>query len=231
MIREAETRSASKGVVLRTTRWQLPPHGTLATRLAETAPTWGRAVAPLAEWVVRALWKTTNKPTRRAAPATRLTQHRRRQAKVCTSTTTVSLPPSPPSICRGCGARIKSRKNYCATCGVTVSKEGLIEAAKLGRIAGHSPEARARQAEKQRQHAAEVKKWKPSDQPDWLTEGFYREKIQPCLAAITVPTISSALRVSEPYAARIRANRYLPHPRHWKMLAGLVGISGKVASE
>jgi hypothetical protein len=31
---------------------------------------------------------------------------------------------------------------------MTFSKEGLIEAAKLGRVAGHSAEARADQAEK-----------------------------------------------------------------------------------
>jgi len=92
-------------------------------------------------------------------------------------------------------------------------------------MAGHSPEARARQAEKQHRHATAVKAWNSSDQPDWLTEKTYREKIQPGLAGITVPTISSALGISEPYAAQIRAGRYLPHPRHWQSLARLVGIS------
>jgi len=195
----------------------------LAARLAETAPNWGRAVAPLAEWVARTLWRTTLKPTRRSGPATRLTQQHRRQAKGDTCTPKVG-PPRPPSICRGCGVSIKSGKSYCAACGITVSREGLIEAAKLGRIAGHSPEARARQAEKQRQHAAAVKSWHPSDKPGWLTEKVFREQIQPRLAAITVRTISSALGVSEPYASLIRAKRYLPHPRHWQTLAGLVGI-------
>jgi len=89
-------------------------------------------------------------------------------------------------------------------------------------VAGHSPEARARQAEKQRRHAAELKAWKPSDKPDWLNEETYREKIQPRLAAITVPAISSALGISQPYAAEIRAGRCLPHPRHWQNLARLV---------
>jgi len=80
-------------------------------------------------------------------------------------------------------------KSFCAACGVTVSREGLIEAAKLGRIAGHSPEARWRQAEKQRQHAAEAKKWKPSNKPEWLTEKAFCEQIQPRLATLTVPII------------------------------------------
>jgi hypothetical protein len=30
--------------------------------------------------------------------------------------------------------------------------------------------------------------------------------------------------ISEPYAAEIRAGRYLPHPRHWQTLARLVGV-------
>jgi CRISPR-associated endonuclease Cas1 len=198
---------------------------TFAARLAETAPNWGRAVAPLAEWVARTLWKSTHKPTRRSGPATRLTQHHRRQAKGGTSEPRVSLPPRPPSICRACGVTIKYGKSYCPTCVVTVSREGLIEAAKLGRIAGHSPEARARQAEKQRQHAAAVKSWHPSGKPEWLTEQVFREQIQPLLAAITVPAISSALGVSEPYASLIRAKRYLPHPRHWMALLRLTGYT------
>ena len=37
--------------------------GSFAIRLSETAATWGRAVAPIAEWVARALWPTAKKPT------------------------------------------------------------------------------------------------------------------------------------------------------------------------
>ena len=112
---------------------------------------------------------------------------------------------------------------WLASCGVVFSRAGLIEAAKLGRVAGHSPEARARQAEKQRRHATALKAWNPSDKPDWLTED--RERIQPRIAGITVPAIASTLGVSQPYAAEIRAGRYMPHPRHWLSLARVVGIS------
>lgn len=104
----------------------------------------------------------------------------------------------------------------------------MIEAAKLGRVKGHSPEARARQAEKQRRHAATVKSWNPSDKPDWITEEVYREKVQPKLSNVTVRAISLKLGVSEPYAAEIRAGRYLPHPRHWLTLANLVGFGQTV---
>ena len=101
----------------------------------------------------------------------------------------------------------------------------MIESARLGRVKGHSPEARARQAEKQRRHAAAAKSWNPSDKPEWLTEEIYRENVQPKLSTVTVRTISSNLGISEPYAAEIHSGRYLPHPRHWQQLAMLVGTS------
>jgi CRISPR associated protein Cas1 len=56
--------------------------GSFAVRLSETAATWGRAVAPIAEWVARELWSTTKKPTSSLAPAIRLTQNHKRQPKV-----------------------------------------------------------------------------------------------------------------------------------------------------
>ncbi len=133
-------------------------------------------------------------------------------------------------VCRVCGESIKFGRSYCASCAVTVSKEGLMKAAQLGRVAGHSREARARQAEKQRRHAAAKRAWRPSDQPAWLDEQTYLQKIQPRLIGITVPFIASALSISEPYAAEIRAGRCLPHPRHWQTLARLVGVSPDMQS-
>ena len=199
--------------------------GSFAVHLSETAPVWGRAVAPVAEWVSRTLWSMIPKPVRPSSVATRLTQSHRRQAEGAPSTLRAEPPPQPPSVCRVCGMSINLGRSYCASCAVTVSRQGLIEAAKLGRVAGHSREARARQAEAQRRHAAAKRAWQASSQPAWLDKDFYLRKIQPLLSGITVPAISSALGVSEPYAAEIRAGRYLPHPRHWLTLARLAGVS------
>jgi len=195
----------------------------LCAELSQTAPVWGKLVAPWAEYVARTLWSRAARASR--SLATPLTQQHRREAKGGAPTPSADLPPRPPAVCRDCGAAIRPGRSFCASCGVVFSRSGLIKAAKLGRVAGHSPEARARQAEKQRQHAAELKAWKPSEKPDWLTEEVYRERIQPRLASITVPAIASALGVSQPYAAEIRTGRYLPHPRHWLALARLVGVS------
>jgi helix-turn-helix protein len=86
----------------------------------------------------------------------------------------------------------------------------------------------ARPAEAQRQHAAAKLAWQASSQPAWLDKDFYLRKIQPLLSGVTVPVLASALGISEPYAAEIRAGRYLPHPRHWLALARLVGVSPAV---
>jgi CRISPR-associated endonuclease Cas1 len=200
--------------------------GTFAAQLSETAPMWARAIAPIAEGVARTL-SGVPRPKGKSGPATRLTQRHKREAKGRPPLPPTKPFPSPPAVCRICGAAIGQGLSYCATCARAASKEALIEAAKLGRVAGHTSAARERQAKKQRQHADEIKRWNPSEQPDWLTEDFYREKIQPKLAGVTVPVIASTLGVSLPYAALIRAGRYLPHPRHWQTLTTLVGLSSE----
>src|SRR5262249_10858155 len=52
-----------------------------ATRLSQTTGAWGRAVAPVAEWVARQLWSTTRKRLHRDLPPTRLTQSHKREAE------------------------------------------------------------------------------------------------------------------------------------------------------
>jgi CRISPR-associated endonuclease Cas1 len=198
--------------------------GSFAMRLSETGPTWGRAVAPIAEWVSRTLWSTLRKPGGQRFPATRLTQSRRRQAKGSSFDEGVENTLRPLRVCRICGATIKRGQTYCASCAVGVSREGMIEAAKLGRIATHSLEAETLRAKTQRKHAAALAAWKPSELPEWLSEETYRTKIQPALAGMTVPAIATALSVSDPYATDIRAGRRVPHPRHWLTLAQLAGV-------
>jgi hypothetical protein len=199
--------------------------GSFAMRLSETSPTWGRAVAPLAEWVSRTLWSTIPRPTHQRFPATRLTQARKRQAKGGSANLPAERPPRPLRICRTCGASLNRGQNHCASCAIPVSRERFVGVARKGRVASHTQDAEARRSETQRRHAAEQKAWQPSQQPAWLTEEAYRQKIQPRLAEITIPTISTVLGISEPYATEVRAGKRRPHPRHWLTLAQLVGVS------
>jgi hypothetical protein len=66
--------------------------------------------------------------------------------------------------------------------------------------------------------------WKPSDQPAWLTEKVYSEKVHPLLASMSASAIARQMSASRWYAGRIREG-YRPHPRHWQTLAELAGIS------
>jgi hypothetical protein len=73
--------------------------------------------------------------------------------------------------------------------------------------------------------SAARKAWYPADKPEWLDERTYREKVLPRLCHVTVPTIVSALQVSELYATNIRACRSVPYPRHWLHFARLVDVT------
>jgi CRISPR-associated endonuclease Cas1 len=200
--------------------------GSFTVRLSETAPTWGRAVAPIAEWVSRTLWAKRSRLHLQSVPATRLTESHRRQARGESVSPIVANAPIPPKVCKICGTSIKRSDNYCASCAVSVTRESLLRAARQGRIVSHSREAETRRSEAQRQQHAAKRAWRPSDMPVWLNEKTYREKIQPRLAELRVPAIKKALVISGPYATDIRAGRRRPHPRHWLRLAQLVGLQG-----
>jgi CRISPR-associated endonuclease Cas1 len=197
--------------------------GSFAIRLSESLATWSRVVAPIAEWTSRMVWSTARKPARLMLPHTHLTQNHRRQAKGKLSQP-IADPPRPLRLCRTCGTNITEDHRYCPSCAVTVSTEELIKGAYKGRLASHSSEAEANRAEKGRQQTAARWAWVPSNQPTWLNEQSYREKVHPRLAGITVRALPLALGVSIPYASNIRSGKRQPHPRHWQTIAGLVGI-------
>jgi hypothetical protein len=194
-------------------------------RLSETAPTWGRAVAPYAEWVARAFWSTIRKPD--TPFATRLTQGNKREAKGRPSMPPAKPAAKPESVCRVCGTSVSLRRNYCSECEGTTTREHIVEIAKVGRIASQAPGPQARRAQTQRQHVLAKKAWQPSSLPTWLNEEAYTHNIQPRLAGVANPVIMSALGVSVTYAVAIRAGRRRPHPRHWQALAELAGCCSK----
>ncbi len=198
-----------------------------AARLSETAPSWARAVAPIAEMVARTLSRAIKKQIRSGLPPTRLTQDQRREARGLSPEHPIKTSLKPIRICRSCGAVLHRGHTHCTACAVPVSKERFVEVARQGRIASHSHEAEASRAETQRRHTAAIHAWRLSELPEWLNEEAYRTKVQPVLAGITVPAIATALGVSGPYATDIRRGQRIPHPRHWQALARLVGVSSE----
>jgi len=195
----------------------------LAVELSQTARMWGRAVAPLAEWVARTLWSTTRKPTGKVAPPSRLTQRHRREAKGAPTQPPSKPAPRRETICHGCGTNIRPGGINCARCAIGISKARLIDVARTGRVAARRPEARAKHAATSRRQTSACWQWDASTQPDWLTVEFYTEKIQPRLAEMSAGAIASRIGVSRWYAGRIRKG-YRSHPRHWLALAELVGL-------
>jgi isoleucyl-tRNA synthetase len=196
----------------------------LASRLSETADTWCKLVAPVAEYVAQELWSSIPKgPKSQRGRATPLTQRHRTEGRG-----NVFIPNSKPvlgleKICRSCGVSLKAGREHCADCSRSMSRPILFEGRRLGQIATHRPDAEALRAETQRQQIAARKAWEESAEPERISEEIYSHNIQPRLAGFTNSAIASALRVSRPYAAGIRKGRRRPHPRHWQTLARLVG--------
>jgi CRISPR-associated endonuclease Cas1 len=193
-------------------------------KLSESAPAWRQHVSPVTEWVSRVLWSTFKNHGRRTLPPTYLTQSRRREAKGKPHLQFLT-PPRPPHLCRNCGKQVTSGCDRCANCKIAVCTKELIKAGHKGRLFAHTAEAEAKRGESRRRHAAGLAAWRPSDQPAWLTEETYVRNIQPRLLNVTVPAIQAAIGVSKSYATNIRSGKCLPHPRHWQLLAGLVGNS------
>src|SRR6266513_2143458 len=150
------------------------------------------------------LWSTARKPARLMLPHTHLTQSHRRQAKG-KLIPPIADPPRPPRLCQTCGVKITPGHRFCSSCAATISTERYLRGEQQGRDASHSSEAQARRVETSRRHTAARRAWLPSNQPAWLNEQSYREKIYPRLAGVTVRALASALGISIPYASNIRS--------------------------
>jgi len=101
----------------------------------------------------------------------------------------------------------------------------MLDAARIGRLTANGPGAQAKRKIKARNNALAQHSWKPSDQPAWLTQELFEQKIQPQLVNVSTSAIRSAIGVSNWYASKIRQG-HGPHRRHWLRLANLVGICG-----
>ena len=103
-----------------------------AARLSETAPIWGRAVAPIAEWVAQALWSSSRRAANKKDHVpTRLTQRRRSEARGNKFAAKAMMAPRGPKICEVCGAEDVTNR-YCRSCAVEVSRESMSRVALIG---------------------------------------------------------------------------------------------------
>jgi hypothetical protein len=176
----------------------------------------------------QALWSSVSRPPSpsklaQCVIATRLTQRHKRKVKG-SDVPPVKVPKT-ERVCRGCGKTVQGDSTNCAECDIDIATMRLVEVARAGRVAGHTPEAIAKEAATHGKHAQARAAWNPTQQPTWLTEQVFSEKIQPALARASASAIARKIGVSRWYAGRIREG-YCPHPRHWLALAQLAGFSG-----
>jgi CRISPR-associated endonuclease Cas1 len=196
----------------------------ICAQLSDTAQTWGRLVAPWAEYVARTLWAGRSSLQ---GPATPLTQQRRTEAKggVWMART---KPPKSEHLCSGCGKTIEDRSKSCARCAVSTATKQMRDTARIGRLTANGPEAQAKRAVKARKNALARHSWKASDQPAWLTQELFEKEVRPLLAKVSTSAIRCSIGVSRWYASKIRQG-YRPHARHWRALAELAGLRSKWA--
>jgi CRISPR-associated endonuclease Cas1 len=192
-----------------------------ASTLSQTAPTWAQLIAPIAEWFAREIG--TSKSARRPELPARLTQRYRRVVKGGNPLPVAKSFFKAKKVCWGCGRQLGGDATHCRSCAKPIVIERMTKAARLGRIAALTPEARAKRSATQQLTARARYDWKPADQPDWLTTDFYSKKILPSLVSVSGYSIAKRLKVSNSYANDIRKGR-IPHSRHWKSLAELVGL-------
>ena len=199
--------------------------GSFAKQLSETAQTWARAVAPVAEWVGQALWSSAGKSARKGPNLpTRLTQRHRSEGRGNTFQVQMNPTPRHEKICEVCGTEgVKNR--YCKSCAVEVSRENMAQVALIGQARPKTQRVKARISKAISDHAVTNTWWDPKSLPSWLNEECYVQRIQPLLKGKKVREIAEAIQVSQPYAAFIRSGRPRPHPRHWESLTRLVGVS------
>jgi CRISPR-associated protein Cas1 len=197
----------------------------LAKKLCETAVTWHRLAAPVAEWIGQSLWTSSRSSTRdEQILPTRLTQRRKSEGRGNTFELRIKPVPRPTKICEVCGSEgVKSR--YCKACAVEESRENMAQVALIGHSRPKSKRVKDRISKLLSDHAVANTWWDPKNLPSWLTEEYYINKIQPSLRGRKVREIAEAMKVSHTYAAFIRSGRGRAHRRHWRVLAELVGIA------
>lgn len=194
-----------------------------AATLSQTTSKWAHLVAPVAEWFVREI--NPSKSNRRHVLPARLTQRNNRTAKGGEPLPKAKVEVRPKRICQVCGKELVGDSIHCRACSGEILFERRTVVARLARNTAHTPEAQLKRAATQQINARARHAWKLSDQPNWLTADFYSEKIQPALLSLRGSLIARRLKVSRAYGNDLRKGKRISHPRHWKALAELVGLT------
>jgi CRISPR-associated endonuclease Cas1 len=210
----------------------LPP---LTKLLAESAPRWAKAIAPIVEGIAKRLFEAERvRVDQTKQLPTLLTQMNRsagrnavrREPKRDQSTNESRL----PATCRGCGCTLSDRRRrYCDVCLPEHEEErraklacrgpeALAQMRAEGKDPARTPEALVKLSMSMKQRKQEQRDWNQengNEQPD--PEVFKRE-ILPRLRAVSTSALMQATGLSRPYCAAVRSGKKTPHQRHWDAL-------------
>ena len=192
-----------------------------ASTLSQTSSKWAQLVAPVVEWFTREV--SAPKHARSVHVPARLTQRNKRVAKGSNPLPKAKSDVRPTRVCLDCGKDIIGDSIHCKSCSTEIMTPQRNAAGQLARAAALTSDAQLKRSATQHVNALAQHAWKSSDQPAWLTATFYSEQIRPALLSVRGSLIARALKVSNSYARDIRNGRVVPHPRHWGVLANLVG--------
>jgi hypothetical protein len=214
----------------------MPP---LTKLLAETAPRWAAAVAPIAEQLARQLLGkgSSQKIAGRSQPiSTPLTQANRSKGREAVRKRTTSRSRSKRAAiaktCVVCGADLPGRqRRYCTDCRPIRSLDAVAKAhavLRARRLAGVDP-AHGGKAAKLRGKRNSVKlransEWERRHTEE-LDPAIFEKEIGPKLKTVSLLETMRATGLSRTYCGMIRRGVRIPHPRHWGALSELVRSS------
>ncbi len=218
----------------------MPP---MAKLVAETAPRWAAAVAPVAEAVARTLatgpasgagtlsQKAMTRPlptpltqTNRSAGRDALRRGERRE-RVPAATL--------PSACLICGVVLdRTNRAYCDDCLPNYRAEQADEWSAGGRAAlatlrangvspAHGETAGRKRGERNAAHVASVTAWEKEHAGVRTDPATFARDILPCLQRVPLRAMIQATGLSEGYCSFVRRGQKVPHRRHWDALREL----------
>lgn len=200
--------------------------------LAETAPRWAHALAPVAEGVARMLLvgfkdregrkvqapptpltqanRSAGRASARRRQKRRAPEHERKLLQACRICATL-LPDADSLYCDDCH---RDRRKELAAHYTAAGLEALADLRSKGVDPAHGKEAGRKRGARNAQRAREANQWNRAHRGTVSPADFVRD-IQPRLQAIPLSAISKATGLSRGYASMIRRGLYVPHPRHW----------------
>lgn len=204
----------------------------LSHELAETAPRWGQAIAPVVEAVAHDLARSSGSRIKRTStPLTgdnRSARHQNRKRRATRSSTAAR--PRPMPACKRCGEPVPRRsRTYCDDCLPHYQREQYAEAFQgsgiaaiehrkaAGRDPTHGDRAAARRANTNITRKREAREW--DEQHGKLVDlSAFQRDILPLIQDVPLSSLQRATGLSLRYVSLIRRGERTPHPRHWATL-------------